>query len=147
MKSSLAAFEAKDDEPVKQQNVQLQQQVIHLQEQNREYFNKMKKAKEFIKQQDKMLKETKLGENTGNYDEAVASLKSELLMKDEENEKLKKQIHEIRLQARREQQVIISAWYDVARKTHKELSHSKVAYPNSWLGQQRRTLDNQLKRR
>lgn len=94
-----------------------------------------------------MLKETRLGDATGNYDEAVASLKAELIARDEENEKLRKQIHEIRLQARREQQLIISAWYDVARRTHKELVHSKILHPNSWLGQQRRTLDNQLKRR
>ncbi|KAI8377720.1 uncharacterized protein BYT42DRAFT_496697, partial [Radiomyces spectabilis] len=146
MKASLAAFEAKDDEPLKQQNAHLQQQAIQQQEQIRELQVKLKKAKEFIKQQDKMLKETKMGDDAGNYDEAVASLKAELLLRDEENEKLKKQLHEHRLQTRREQQLIISAWYDVARRTHKELAHSKV-YPNSWLGQQRRTLDNQLKRR
>lgn len=46
MKASLAAFEAKDDEPLKQQNAHLQQQVIELQEQSRELQNKLKKAKE-----------------------------------------------------------------------------------------------------
>ncbi|KAI7872978.1 hypothetical protein BDF14DRAFT_1716129, partial [Spinellus fusiger] len=146
MKASLAALGAKDDEPLKQQNAQLQQQIIQVQEQLHEIQIKLRKAKEFIKQQDKMLKETKLGEGIGNYDEAVASLKAELALRDEENEKLKKQLHEVRLQARREQQLIISAWYDVTRRTQRELANSKVS-PNSWLGQQRRTLDNQLKRR
>ncbi|KAF7728001.1 hypothetical protein EC973_006766 [Apophysomyces ossiformis] len=147
MKASLAAFEAKDDEPLKQQNAHLQQQLIASQEQYRELVLKHRKAKEFIKQQDKMLKETKIGEG-GNYDEAVASLKTELMLRDEEVEKLKKQLHETRLQTRREQQLIISAWYEVTRRTHKELVNSRVyPNPNSWLGQQRRTLDNQLKRR
>ncbi|KAL0080668.1 HOOK protein-domain-containing protein [Phycomyces blakesleeanus] len=146
MKASLAAFGAKDDEPLKQQNAQLQQQATQVQEQLHEIQIKLRKAKEFIKQQDKMLKETKLGENSGDYDEAVASLRTELSLRDEEIDKLKKQMHEVRLQARREQQLIISAWYDVTRRTQKELVNSKVN-PNSWLGQQRRTLDNQLKRR
>ncbi|KAL0072933.1 HOOK protein-domain-containing protein [Phycomyces blakesleeanus] len=133
MKASLAAFGAKDDEPLKQQNAQLQQQATQVQEQLHEIQIKLRKAKEFIKQQDKMLKETKLGENSGDYDEAVASLRTELSLRDEEIDKLKKQMHEVRLQARREQQLIISAWYDVTRRTQKELVNSKVN-PNSWLG-------------
>ncbi|CAO3632816.1 unnamed protein product [Mucor hiemalis] len=146
MKASLAAFEAKDDEPFKQHNAHLQQQAIQMQEQLHELNVKLKKAKEFIKQQDKMLKESKLGDPAGNYDEAVTSLKTEISLRDEENGKLKKQLHETRLQSRREQQLMISAWYDLSRKSNKEIVGGK-AYPNSWLGQQRRTLDNQLKRR
>lgn len=92
-----------------------------------------------------MLKEVKVGD-TGHFDEAYASMKAEAALRDEENEKLKKQLHETRLQARREQQLMVSAWYDLSRKTNKEIVAAKQ-YPNSWLGQQRRTLDNQLKRR
>lgn len=44
---------------------------------------------QFIKQQDKMLKESKLGQNTGNFDEAVMSLKAEVQMREDEIEKLK----------------------------------------------------------
>jgi hypothetical protein len=110
-------------------------------------------------QQDKMLKETKQGGTGGNYDEATSSLKSDLIHREEENEKLKvsgchakvppvitsspppffflqKQLHETRLQARREQQLMMSAWYDIARHTRKEQVGAKV-YPSSWLGQQR----------
>ncbi|KAI9491199.1 hypothetical protein BDB00DRAFT_511514 [Zychaea mexicana] len=149
MKASLAAFEAKDDEPIKQENARLQQQAIHYQEQIRELKIKNKKAKDFIMQQDKIIKDGKgSGSGDGNYGEAVASLQAELRLRDEENEKLRKQLHEVRLQTRREQQLIISAWYDVARRTHKELVNSKVApRSNSWLGQQRRVLESQLRRR
>ncbi|KAI7846927.1 hypothetical protein BDC45DRAFT_46354 [Circinella umbellata] len=150
MKASLAAYEAKDDEPIKQQNAQLQAQTIHLQEQMRELKTKYRKAKDFIMQQDKMIKDSKNGipSGDGNNDEAMAALQTELRLRDEENDKLRKQLHEVRLQTRREQQLIISAWYDVARRTQKQLVNSKVApYPNSWLGQQRGVLDSQLKRR
>lgn len=89
MKASLAVFEAKDDEPLKQQNAHLQQQTIQQQEQLHELQVKLKKAKEFIKQQDKLLKDRFAAGNAGNYDEAVSSLKAELALKDEENERLK----------------------------------------------------------
>lgn len=46
MKASLAVFEAKDDEPLKQQNAQLQQQTIQQQEQLRELQLKLKKTRE-----------------------------------------------------------------------------------------------------
>ncbi|KAG2229530.1 hypothetical protein INT48_006921 [Thamnidium elegans] len=146
MKASLAAFEAKDDEPFKQHNAQLQQQIIQLQEQLHELNVKHRKAKEFIKQQDKMLKESKLGDQPGNFDEAITSLKAEAALRDEEYEKIKKQLHETRLQSRREQQLMISAWYDLSRKSNKEIVSAKSS-PSSWLGGQRHILDNQLKRR
>lgn len=74
----------------------------------------------------------------------MSQLKSEIQARSEEAENLKKQLHETRIQARREQQLMISAWYDMSRRTNKEVNR---AFPNSWLGQQRRTLDNQIKRR
>lgn len=48
MKASLAAFEAKDDEPFKQHNAHLQQQTIQLQEQLHEINVKLKKTREVI---------------------------------------------------------------------------------------------------
>ncbi|KAI7904541.1 uncharacterized protein BX663DRAFT_530098 [Cokeromyces recurvatus] len=146
MKASLAAFEAKDDEPIKQQNAQLQKQLIQLQEELHEHKIKLKKAREFIVQQDKVLKDTKPTEDATKYDEAIASLKTEVALRDEENDKLKKQLNETRVQARREQQLMISAWYDMSRRANKDIVNSRAS-PSSWLGQQRRTLDNQLKRR
>ncbi|KAI8062795.1 HOOK protein-domain-containing protein [Gilbertella persicaria] len=145
MKASLAAFEAKGDEPFKQQNAHLQQQLIQLQEELHEVKTKLKKAKEFIKQQDKLFKDSKEQALDGNKNEAISSMKTEIAMREEEIEKLKKFLQETRIQARREQQLMISAWYDMSRRTNKEVVNK--TFPNSWLGQQRRTLDNQLKRR
>jgi hypothetical protein len=56
-------------------------------------------------------------------------------------------LHEVRLQSRREQQLIISAWYGLSLQRPKEsMNHARAAPPSSWLGQQRRTLDSQLRR-
>lgn len=93
-----------------------------------------------------MLKESKMGDQPGNFDEAITSLKAEAALRDEEYEKIKKQLHETRLQSRREQQLMISAWYDLSRKSNKEIVSAKSS-PSSWLGGQRHILDNQLKRR
>jgi protein HOOK3 len=40
-----------------------------------------------------MLKESRLGQNTGNFDEAVTSLKAELQMREDEIEKLQVSYH------------------------------------------------------
>jgi protein HOOK3 len=48
MKASLAALGAKDDEPLKQLNAQLQQQTIQLQEDLHEQKTKLRKAREVI---------------------------------------------------------------------------------------------------
>lgn len=93
-----------------------------------------------------MIKELKQQGESGNFDEAVKSLQTEVKMRDEEIEKFKRQLHETRNQNRREQQLMISAWYDMSRRANRDVASNKAS-PISWLGQQRRTLDNQLKRR
>ncbi|KAG1108119.1 hypothetical protein G6F42_016107 [Rhizopus arrhizus] len=146
LKESLAAFKAKDDEPFKQKNVELQQQLIKLQEELYSNKKKLINSKQFISQQDKLIKELKQQGESGNFDEAVKSLQTEVKMRDEEIEKFKRQLHETRNQNRREQQLMISAWYDMSRRANRDVASNKAS-PISWLGQQRRTLDNQLKRR
>ncbi|KAI8070973.1 hypothetical protein BC940DRAFT_325455 [Gongronella butleri] len=135
MKASLAVFEAKDDDTVKQHYATLQQQSIQQHEQLQELKLKLNKYREFIKQQDQMLKSNATN-NTGNYDEAVTSLKSEVSLRDEEIERLKKQLFESRLQARREQQLMMSAWFDLSRHGRRDLVGGRP-YPTSWLAHQR----------
>ncbi|CAO3623301.1 unnamed protein product [Cunninghamella blakesleeana] len=139
MKATLATFEAKDDEPIKQQNALLQQQTMEQQGQIHDLQLKLKRAKNLVMQQDKLVRESSKQQpvdGNGNYDEAVVSLRQQVSMRDEEVERLKKQLYEVRLQARREQQLMMSAWYDIARHTRRELVSPK-AYPTSWLAQQR----------
>ena len=49
LKESLAAFKAKDDEPFKQKNAEMQQQLIKLQEDLHSVNNKLKQSKEVIR--------------------------------------------------------------------------------------------------
>ncbi|KAI8636086.1 hypothetical protein BD408DRAFT_109551 [Parasitella parasitica] len=146
LKESLAAFKANDDEPFKQINIELQKQLIKLQEDLYSVSSKLKQSKEFIRHQNGLLAEFKRDAATGNFDEAVNSLKAEVEMRNQEIEKYRRQLHETRSQNRREQQLMISAWYDMSRRTSKDVVNNKAS-PISWLGQQRRTIDNQLKRR
>ncbi|CAO3592644.1 unnamed protein product [Absidia cylindrospora] len=92
LKSSLAVFEGKDDEPLKQQNAQLQQKVLVQKEQIREAQNKLKKSEEFAFQQDKLLKESRQSDTGGHCNEAVTTLEAKLLTSDEEMDRIKKQI-------------------------------------------------------
>ncbi|KAI8979453.1 hypothetical protein BDF20DRAFT_819150, partial [Mycotypha africana] len=157
MKATLAAIEAKEDEPFfKQQYAQLQQQLIKVKEDMTALQGKLRKAQDFIQKQDKLMKENEREKSSSNhYAEAVESLKEEIHLRDEENNKLKKLLHETRSQARREQQLMISAWYDMSRKVNKDMLSNNnnnmvnvnKRQPTSWLGQQRRALDNQIKRR
>ena len=58
MKASLAALEAKDGDPLKQHSAYLQQKASLQQEELQALEAKLKKATDFLKQQDKMLKES-----------------------------------------------------------------------------------------
>lgn len=87
-----------------------------------------------------------LAKSNENYEEAVNSLKTELKLRDELNEKLKRKLEETTAHVNREQRLIASAWYGISGSITKEIVNNK-AYPKSWLGQQRRTLENQLTRR
>lgn len=61
---------------------------------------------------------------------------------------LQRQIQDVRLQSRREQQLIISSWYELARQEKRDSSSlSGRPTSSSWLGRQRKILENQLKKR
>lgn len=126
---------------------QLREENANLQKQISDMQVKMQKAKEFIKQQDKLFKETKANQPKDNsYEEAVKSLQAQVESKEKEIDNLKKQIREVRIQSRREQQLILAAWLDLGRRLQRDSTNLR-SLPSSWLAQQRQTLENQLKRR
>lgn len=54
----------------------------------------------------------------------------------------------MRLQSKKEQQLIISSWYDHVRRNHRDASNFSIrSAPSSWLGRQRKALDVQLRQR
>ncbi|KAI8049553.1 HOOK protein-domain-containing protein [Syncephalis plumigaleata] len=167
LKQTLAVLESKEqagaDEIRRQlmletqRNVKQQDQIAQQQEQIHQLQVKMQKAKEFIRQQDRMFKESRTGPIAPQetFEEAVTSLRSELRKRDEEIARLKTQVQETRTQARREQQLVVSAWYEIGRrmqstqytKSYRPGATPQPPAPVSWLGQQRRTLDMQTRRR
>jgi len=92
------------------------------------------------------LKESNAAPASEGYGEAVDSLRSELASREEELESLKRQLRDMQVQVRREQQLISSAWYDQLHKGLREnvmTQHRRVA-PTSWLGVQRNVFSQQL---
>ncbi|KAH8550018.1 hypothetical protein BGW37DRAFT_428084 [Umbelopsis sp. PMI_123] len=132
-------------ENLKERNATLQIQVLHLQEELNETQSKIRKAREMIKLYNKILKET-MTANMKPHD--LNYLQKVPRNREEENELLKRQIQDVRLQSRREQQLIISSWYELARQEKRDSSSlSGRPASSSWLGRQRKILENQLKKR
>ncbi|KAI1315164.1 hypothetical protein EDD11_001221 [Mortierella claussenii] len=126
---------------------QLELKNQRLEEQLEERTVKLQRAKEFIVQQDTRIKDlTKTNQGTDGYNEAVTSLKSELTSKEEEVESLKRQMREMQIQARREQQLMTSAWHDQQKKGLRDniLTQHQRHAPTSWLGVQRSVFNSQL---
>ncbi|KFH66906.1 hypothetical protein MVEG_07431 [Podila verticillata NRRL 6337] len=133
-------------EHLETKNKHLEQQVEQLTEQLNQYIVRLQRAKEFIVQQDSIIKENKTGEGAEAYSEAVGSLQTELATKEEEVESLKRQMREMQIQVRREQALMTSAWHDQLKKGLREnvLSQHQRLAPTSWLGVQRRVFSSQL---
>ncbi|KAG0326064.1 hypothetical protein BGZ99_010203 [Dissophora globulifera] len=141
------AKEVHSKEQLELKNQHLEEQLQQAQTKIDEYSFKLQRAREFIMQQDARIKEnSKESHNADGYNEAVTSLKSELMTKEEELESLKLQMREMQIQVRREQQLMTSAWHDQLNKGVRETilsQHQRVA-PTSWLGVQRRVFNSQL---
>ncbi|KAF9919768.1 hypothetical protein FBU30_010552 [Linnemannia zychae] len=140
------AQEAHTREHLETKNRYLEQQLEQMTQQMNQYKDKLNRAKEFIVQQDNIIKDNKTKQPGEGYSEAVDSLQSELASKEEEVETLKRQMREMEIQVRREQQLMTSAWHDQLRKGVREnvlSQHQRIA-PTSWLAVQRRVFSAQL---
>ncbi|KAI7866471.1 hypothetical protein BDF14DRAFT_1728222 [Spinellus fusiger] len=139
----------KDLEIIKEENANLQIHVLHLQEEINETQGKIRKVRDMVKLYNQLFQEMTVRFGSANgRDENGGLLGRAPRTKEEEHDLLKKQIHDVRLQSRREQQLIISAWYDLARRHHRDTtSLSNRSTPSSWLGRQRKILDGQLRQR
>ncbi|GJJ78666.1 hypothetical protein EMPS_11025 [Entomortierella parvispora] len=133
-------------EQLETKNRYLEQQLEQMTSQANEYSTKLQRAKDFIKLQDTKLKESNSAPSSEGYGEAVVSLKSELASKEEEVESLKRQLRDMQVQVRREQQLISSAWHDQLNKGLREnvMTQHRRAAPTSWLGVQRHVFSQQL---
>ncbi|RCH86051.1 hypothetical protein CU097_000050, partial [Rhizopus azygosporus] len=120
-------------------------QVLHLQEEINETQGKIRKVRDMIKLYKQLLQEmTVRFSNTSKSDEPMRPPRT----KEEEYDLLKKQIQDARLQSRLEQRLIITGWFDLVRRNHRDASSLAIrSAPSSWLGRQRKILDIQLRQR
>ncbi|KAG0367622.1 HOOK-domain-containing protein [Gamsiella multidivaricata] len=141
------AKESHTKEQLELKNQHLEEQIEQMKAQVSQYSYKLQRAREFIMQQDTRIKENSMANQSADgYSEAVTSLKSELLTKEEEVESLKRQMREMQIQVRREQQLMTSAWHDHLKKGLRDniLSQHQRNAPTSWLGVQRHVFSSQL---
>ncbi|KAI9248467.1 hypothetical protein EDC94DRAFT_637357 [Helicostylum pulchrum] len=139
----------RDLEVIKEQNASLQIHVLHLQEEINETQGKIRKVRDMIKLYNQLLTEmTARFSNIRKSDEPNGLSGRSLRTKEEEYDLLKKQIQDVRLQSKKEQQLIISSWYDHVRRNHRDASSFSIrSAPSSWLGRQRKALDVHLRQR
>ncbi|KAG1048525.1 hypothetical protein G6F43_009086 [Rhizopus delemar] len=132
-------------EVIKEQNASLQIEVLHLQEEVNVTQGKIRKVKNMIKLYDQLLQEMTIRfPNINKSDEPVRHPRT----KEEENDLLKKQIQDARLQSKLEQRLIITGWFDLVRRNHRDVSNLAIrSAPSSWLGRQRKILDIQLRQK
>ncbi|KAH6581818.1 hypothetical protein BASA50_010835 [Batrachochytrium salamandrivorans] len=145
LRSSLAAMETKgqsSDETTQklgtatQRLVQLTDQNVHLQD-------SLKKAKEHILNQEKKIRNLQESDQKEYFNEALQSLQSTMKLKEMELERAKKEVADTRAASRREQRLVVSAWYELGTKIQQKTpgSRAKDSAPSSWLAQQRQNLD------
>ncbi|KAG8973828.1 hypothetical protein FRC05_008248 [Tulasnella sp. 425] len=123
-----------------EENVQLKEQVKTVQD-------KLLKAKQFIKSQDKLFNEqakAKAGEAAqASAAETETALRAQMKAMVENNEKTKTILRRTQEQARRESQLMLSAYHElgmqVARQ-HLGNQRQQRAAPSSWLAQQRQQI-------
>ncbi|KAI7903326.1 uncharacterized protein BX663DRAFT_434111 [Cokeromyces recurvatus] len=138
-----------DLEIIKEQNASLQIHVLHLQEEINDTQGKIRKIRDMIKLYNQLLQEmTARFSNIRKSEEPTGLFGRIPRTKEEEQDLLKKQIHDVREQSKIEQQLIISAWYDLIRRSDRDASNLTIrSTPSSWLGRQRKALDVYLRQR
>jgi hypothetical protein len=81
--------------------------------------------------------------DTSSFSEAVISLQASLASREADVERLKREVEDTRVCARREQRLILSAWYQLGLQLSTQQNNNE-GEPNSWLRAQRRKQRRQL---
>ncbi|BGP29212.1 hypothetical protein JCM10296v2_000950 [Rhodotorula toruloides] len=133
-----------------------QSRLTSLEKENESYAtqvgemqDKLRKMKEFIKEQDRLFKKAHAAEQQGNFEEAEQGYKQQIRQLEEQIERLKANSAETERIYRREQQLMLSAWHDLSMRTMRERiaasatggtgagGQQRPYQPQSWLSQQR----------
>ncbi|KAJ3269595.1 hypothetical protein HDV01_001196 [Terramyces sp. JEL0728] len=116
------------------------QKLGSVTEQNVQLHQALKQAKELIQSQDKKIKELVSSSTSENFLEAVQSLEQTLKHREAEIQRLSNEIKDTRMAAKREQRLMMSAWYELGIQFQRKSGGGPV----SWLGQQRQNLKSRL---
>ncbi|CAG7854040.1 Protein Hook homolog 3 Short=h-hook3; Short=hHK3 [Serendipita indica DSM 11827] len=142
-------------EDVKAKMMALHEDAESVKEQLKVANDKLAKARQFIKSQDKLFREehAKALNNLagGQFDEAEESFRSQIKILEEEITRLKRLMAEAELRYRREQELMlghIHAQGMAITKQHLAAQQKGAGGggPSSWLGQQRKNLGQSLRR-
>ncbi|KAF8652701.1 hypothetical protein AX16_004205 [Volvariella volvacea WC 439] len=152
LRASLSGKDIPQD--VKARLLELHEENVSLKEANKTTMEKLVKARQFIKAQDKLFKEqhaTSLSMSaSGTFGEAEASFRSQIKVLEEELAREKQLLAECHKRYRREQELMLSAIHSMGTKTARGHLGGQQQIgrpePTSWLGVQRKTLGPTLKR-
>ncbi|KAJ3059107.1 hypothetical protein HDU98_004899 [Podochytrium sp. JEL0797] len=150
LKAALAAFENKTAADETAQKVAATtQKIVLLTEQNTKVLKALKEAKKHILTQDKQIKDLKSVAPKDNFLEAIQSYEAQIAEKNAQIERANKELADTRRAAKREQALMLSAWYDLGINQQRRLNTDKQpsstsggavaaeGSPMSWLAQQR----------
>ncbi|KZT66817.1 HOOK-domain-containing protein [Daedalea quercina L-15889] len=151
LRASLSGKDVPED--IKARLLALHEENIQCKEQLKTTQDKLLKARNFIKEQDKLFKEEHAKKGvavpSGAFEEAEGSYRSQIKILEEEMARLKRLIAEQTKRYAREQTLMLSIIHDRGIGVSRDALGSKqqqVRGPASWLGQQRKNLGQTLRR-
>ncbi|KAF8163085.1 HOOK protein-domain-containing protein [Crassisporium funariophilum] len=117
-----ATMSGKDlPEDIKTRLLAMHEDNLNLKESLKTSTDKLNKAKQFIKAQDKLFKEqhatTMASAPQGTFEEAETSFRSQIKVLEEDLARQKRLMHESRTRYRREQELMLSALHTIGMKT------------------------------
>jgi protein HOOK3 len=118
------------------------QKLNQFTEQNNQLHTALKQAKELILSQEKRIKQLSSSDSSENFIDAVQSLETNLRQKEAELARAIQEVQDTRTAARREQRLIMSAWYELGMQLQRKNRQHNTS--TSWLTQQRNNLANGL---
>ncbi|KAF8636696.1 hypothetical protein AX17_003501 [Amanita inopinata Kibby_2008] len=147
-----ASVSGKDvPEDIKSRLLTLHEENITLKEVNKSTQEKLLKARQFIKQQDKLFKDQHAANNVpATSEEVEATLRAQIKTLESEMARCKGSAFEMQHRYRREQELMLSSIHVMGmRMTRQHLNlqlHHQRPDTSSWLNIQRRTIGNILRR-
>ncbi|KAJ3115763.1 hypothetical protein HK100_001253 [Physocladia obscura] len=147
LKAAMVSFENKTaSDDTAQKVAATTQKIVLLTEQNTKVLKALKEAKKHILTQDKQIKDLKAVAPKDNFMEAIQSYEAQLAEKTAEVERAKKELHDTRRAAKREQALMLSAWYSLGISQQRQsggqqqqaVNGKSDITPLSWLAQQRK---------